>query len=126
MTGKFGRRSRRKIEKCQYTDEVADLIARRIRKMPEYKHCTVDSMGPFGLSAESRVMVKDGDNYVGSLAIRYGGKASNFQSFEYVDYSAPKKTTYPKDSIGDMNGFNYVTRPLPFDVDEVVKLVFKD
>ena len=45
--------------------------------------------------------------------------------FEYTDYSVPKKHTYPDGSLGDLNGFNYVTRLLPMDIGEVLKLVFK-
>lgn len=122
----YGRKVRRSITKCMYTDEVAELIARRIRQKPEYKHYTVDAMGPFGLGAECMVAVKDGNEYIGSLTIRYAPSESGFGSFEYTDYNAPKKRAYPKGSIGDINGFNDVTRPLPTDIEEVIRLVFKD
>lgn len=122
MTG-YGRKTRRNLQKCRYTDEVTDLIARTIRKMPEYSKCRVDSMGPFGLGAECSVSVKDGDELLGFLTVTYGPYN---EGFEYVDYNAKKKSTYPKGSIGDINGFNNVTYPLPSNMSEVIDLVFKE
>ncbi|MCR4991977.1 MAG: hypothetical protein K6A45_02925 [Lachnospiraceae bacterium] len=117
-----GRKIRRKIEKCRFTDEVADLLARRIRQMPEYKDCEVSDMGPFGLGATCSVHVKRAGELIGFLTVGYGRKG--FGDFEYLDYDAPRKNTYPLGSIGDLNGFNTQTRNLPTDIGEAVKLVF--
>lgn len=120
----YGRKTRRSIATCLYTDEVTDLLARSIRKMPEYADCKVQSMGPFGLGAECSVSVKRGDEFLGFLTVGYGPNEFG-APFSYVDYNAPKKNTYPKGSIGDINGFNYVNHTLPMDINEVLKLVFK-
>lgn len=122
MTG-HGRKVRKSIATCRYTDEVADLLARRIRKIPEYADCKIESMGPFGLGATCSVSVMRGDDLLGFLTIGYG--PSEDAPFNYVDYNAPKKNTYPEGSIGDMNGFNYVNHTLPMDINEVLKLIFK-
>ncbi len=119
----YGRKTRRSIATCRYTDEVTDLLARRIRKMPEYADCKIESMGPFGLGATCSVSVKRGDDLLGFLTVGYG--PSEDAPFNYVDYNVPKKNTYPEGSIGDMNGFNYVNHTLPMDIGEVLKLVFK-
>jgi hypothetical protein len=121
MTG-YGRKIRRKIENCRYTDEVADLLARRIRQMPEYKDCKVESMGPFGLGATCSVHVDRDGELVGFLTIGYNGEDAG--NFNYVDYNAPKIKAYPEGSIGDMNGFNYQKQKLPTDINEAVGLVF--
>ena len=123
----YGRKIRRKIKTCRYTDEVAELLAREIRKDPRYRNCKVEAMGPFGLGATCSVSVRrnvlpKNEELLGYLTITYGPN----NTFEYVDYSAPKKSTYPKNSIGDINGFNDVTYPLPTDLKEAVELVFKD
>lgn len=123
MTGN-GRKTRRTIATCQFTDEVTDLLARRIRKMPEYADCKIESMGPFGLRATCSVSVERGNDLLGFLTVGYGQKEFG-APFTYDDYDAPKKRTYPNGSIGDMNGFNNITRTLPVDIDEVLKLVFK-
>lgn len=121
----YGRKTRRSIATCLYTDEVTDLLARRIRKIPEYADCKIQSMGPFGLGAECSVSVKRGDDLLGFLTVGYGPNEFG-APFSYVDYNAPKKNTYPKGSIGDINGFNYVNHTLPMDINEVLKLVFKE
>ena len=120
----YGRKTRRSIATCLYTDEVVNLLARRIRKMPEYADCRVQSMGPFGLGAECSVSVKRGEELLGFLTVNYGPHEFG-APFEYTDYNVPKKHTYPDGSLGDLNGFNYVTRPLPMNIDEALKLVFK-
>ncbi len=122
MVKGYGRKTRRSIARCQYTDEVTDLLARRIRKMPEYANCKIESMGPFGLSAECSISVKNGEELLGFLTVRYGNHDG---SFAYVDYDAPKNRFYPIGSIGHINGFDRPTRPLPTDIDEAVKLVLK-
>ena len=120
----YGRKTRRSISTCRYTDEVTDLLARRIRKMPEYADCKIESMGPFGLGATCSVSVMRGDDLLGFLTVGYGQNEFG-TPFSYIDYNAPKKNTYPEGSIGDMNGFNYVSHTLPTDINEVLKLVFK-
>ncbi len=120
----YGRKTRRSIKTCRYTDEVANLLARRIRKMPEYADCKIECMGPFGLGATCSVSVKRGDDLLGLLTVGYGQNEFG-APFSYIDYNAPKKNTYPEGSIGDMNGFNYVNHTLPMDIGEVLKLVFK-
>ncbi len=125
MSKGYGRKTRLKLSTCQFTDEVTDLLARRIRQMPQYKDCKVNSMGPFGLGATCSVSVKRNDELIGFLTVGYEPSESGFGSFNYRDYDAPEKHTYPKDSIGDMNGLNIQTRKLPTELDEVIKLIFK-
>ena len=119
----YGRKTRRNITTCRYTDEVTDLLVRRIRKMPEYADCNIQSMGPFGFGAKCSVSVKRGDDLLGFLTVGYG--SSKDAPFTYVDYDAPKKNIYPERSIGDWNGLNYAHQTLPMDINEVLKLVFK-
>ncbi len=120
----YGRKTRRSIAKCLYTDEVTALLARRIRKIPEYANCKVQTMGSFGLGATCHVSVKRGEELLGFLTVNYGPHGFG-APFDYTDYNAPKKHTYPDGSLGDLNGFNYVTHPLPMDINDVLKLVFK-
>lgn len=118
-------KTRESLATCRYTDEVTDLLARRIRKMPEYADCEIQSMGPFGIGAKCSVSVKRGDDLLGFLTVGYDSSEDENAPFHYVDYNAPKKNTYPEGSIGDMNGLNYVIHTLPMDIDEVLQLVFK-
>lgn len=125
MVKGYGRKTRLKISTCQFTDEVTDLLARRIRQMAEYKDCTICSMGPFGLGATCSISVKRNDELLGFLTVGYEPSESSFGSFNYLDYNAPEKHTYPKGSIGDMNNLNVKTCKLPTRLDEVINLVFK-
>ena len=118
------RKNRRILTTCKFTDEVTNVLAKHIAKISEYKDCEIISMGPFGLGANCIVCVKKDGEYLGSLTVTYA-PGYDFGKFEYIDYEAPQKNTYPKDSIGDMNGFNYQTHSLPTDIEEVMKLVFK-
>ncbi len=118
----YGRKARRTLATCRFTDEVTDLLARKIGKMPEYADCEIKSMGPFGLGATCSVSVKRGEDLLGFLTVGYNERDGI--PFNYVDYDAPKRNVYPEDSIGDLNGFNYVTHPLPMDITEVLALVF--
>ncbi len=121
MVKGYGRKTRRSIATCRYSEEVADLLARRIKKMPEYSHYEIDAFGPLGLGAESHVSVKDGDEIIGWLSI----KDDNHGNWVYTDYGKPSKETYPDGSIGALNGFNNPTSPLPTDINEAIALVFK-
>lgn len=118
----YGRKIRRKLEKCQFTDEVADLIARRIRQIPDYSDCEVKAYGPMGLGATCSVHVKRAGELIGFLTVGYG--KNSFGDFEYLDYESPRKDIYPIGSIGDLNGFNYQTHSLPTDIGDAIKLVF--
>lgn len=124
MVRGYGRKIRRKIEKCKFTDEVTDLLVRRIRKMPEYADCKIEAFGPMGLGATCSVHVERAGELIGFLTVGYSNR-SEFGDFTYVDYEAPRKNTYPLGSIGDLNGFNLQTKDLPRDIDEAVRLVFK-
>lgn len=124
MVKGYGRKTRLKLSTCQFTDEVTDLLARRIRQMPQYKDCKVNSRGPFGLGATCSVSVKKGDKLLGFLTVGYEPSENGFGSFNYLDYNAPEKHTYPKGSIGDMNHLNIQTRKLPTELSEVIELVF--
>lgn len=126
MIRKYGRKTRQKLTTCVYTDEVTDLLARRIKQMPQYSDCKVESMGPFGLGATCSVSVRRGEELLGFLTVGYAPSKTGFGNFEYIDYNAPSKKIYPKDSIGDLNGFNNVTHPLPTEIEDVIKLVFKE
>ena len=120
MSLAYGRKVRHKIETCRYSDEVTALLARRIKKMPEYKDCEVTCYPPMGLDCNCSIAVKNQTSTtIGFLTI-----TDRENGFVYVDYNAPKLNAYPKDSIGDINGFNNVKRPLPTDIDEAIKLVF--
>ena len=121
MVKGYGRKARTKLSTCRFPEEVTDLLARRIRKMPAYKDCRVEDMGPFGLGCRCILSVKKNDKLIGFLEVKDGPYG---KGFSYVDYNAPKTNAFPKDSIGDINGFNDATLPLPSDIDEVLKLVF--
>ena len=94
--------------------------------MPQYKDCKIESMGPFGIGATCSISVKKEDELIGFLTVGYDNSDyDDFGKFNYIDYNAPKKQTYPDGSIGDMNGFNYQTHKLPTEIDEAIKVVFK-
>ena len=115
------RKHRRKLSTCHNSWEVADLVARTIRKLPEYADCAVEGFGPFGLTAESHVSVKrDGGGYIGSLTIR----ANSDDTFNYVDYNAPWVCKCKPGSIADLNGLQYAEKPLPENMNEIIELVF--
>ena len=115
----YGRKNRRSLTSCLYADEVTDFIAKKIAAA--HPEMDVASRGPFGLFAQCSVSVKLGEDLVGFLTVREGRDGC----FEYVDYASPEKNTYPKDSIGDMNGGNLVVHPLPVDMKKVFELAFK-
>lgn len=101
------KRALRSIKSCGFTYEVTELLARKMKKMPQYANCDIESMGPFGMKAESSVSVKDGDSLIGFLTVRYGYNGA----FEYVDYNR---------KIGS---YNYATKVLPTKLDDAIKLV---
>ncbi len=116
------RKHRRKLSTCHNSWEVADLVARTIRKLPEYSDCAIEGYGPFGLTAQSIVSVKrDGGGYIGHLTIR-----QNFldDTFNYVDYDAPLVRECEPGSIADLNGLQYAEKPLPQSMSEIIELVF--
>lgn len=116
----YGRKTRLKISTCRYADEVTNLLARRIKKIDRYKNCKITCYPPMGLDAACSISVKDGEQLLGWLTI-----VDRQDGFVYNEYKAPKINTYPKDSIGDINGFNIPKKDLPTDIDEAIKLVFE-
>lgn len=102
------KRALRSIKSCGFTYEVTELLARKMKKMPQYANCDIESMGPFGMKAESSVSVRDGDNLIGFLTVRYGYNGA----FEYVDYNR---------KISSLNG--YATKVLPTKLEDAIKLV---
>lgn len=114
---------KRYVRNCKHTWEVAEVIARCVKRDQRSQGCKVSVYGPFGLACESSVYVKRGDKIIGSLRIVFGpDDESGKFTFEYRTY----ETTgcYPPGSIGELNGFNYKTLPLPIENDVCVDLVF--
>lgn len=104
--------TKRKIENCTNTFEVCGILARAIRKMPEYNDCFVETYGPFGVWAESSVFVERGEDVVGSIHIH---RASESESgFSYGG---------PRDNVGSVD----ITeeKPLPKDIAAAVECVFE-
>ena len=120
MVRGYGRKIRHKISTCKYADEVTDLLARHIKKMDEYKNCKVKCYPPMGLDAKCSISVKNGEKLIGFLTIM-----DRENGFVYDDYNAPKSNIYPKDSIGDINGFNIQKKELPTEIDKAINLVFE-
>ena len=92
MINRYGRKTRLKITTCQYTDEVTELLARKIRKMEQYKDCKITCYGPMGLGATCSISVERNDELIGFLTIGYAPSETGFGSFEYRDYNAQKKS----------------------------------
>ncbi len=108
-------RVKRLIKNCKRTHEVADLLARTIRKMPEYAGCEVDTYGPFGMSNESSVSVKNADGLIiGSINIHYSKDSESGFS-----YGKPREM--------ERNSSNNFTpeKPIPTKLEDAVSCVFE-
>lgn len=107
--------AKRLIKNCNYTHEVAELLARAIRKMPEYAGCEVDDYGPFGISSESSVFVKNTDGLIiGSIDIHYSKDSESGFS-------------YGKSREMDRNSLKNLTpeKPIPTKLEDAVSCVFE-
>ena len=101
------------VKGCRYTYEVADVLAKRIKEMPEYADFTVTTYGPFGISGESSVSVKsENGDITGSITIHYSGDSESGFS-----YGKSKEI----DSRKNITAEKY----LPSDIDEAVACVFE-
>jgi len=124
----YGRKNRRSIQKCRYSDEVVNLIAKHLAKEPSLQDCTIECYGPFGLDAECSVSVRrnsinEEPDIVGFLTVTDRRDAQDNLVWVYKDYSKPSTGAYPKGFIGDLNGFNRPVCNLPRDMSEVMRLV---
>lgn len=108
---------RRKLSTCRYAYEATELLARQIRK--KNKTWSVTTYPPMGIGATCSISVENEHGcLIGFLTIGYGEDHS-------LTYQTPTVThTYPKGSIGEINGLNHVYKELPRNVDDVVSLVF--
>lgn len=107
--------AKRIIKNCNHTYEVADLLARTIRKMPEYADCKVENCGPFGLSNECSVYVTSPDDFIiGIITIHYSNDSESGFS-------------YGKTREMDRNSSKNLTpeKPLPINLEEAVSCVFE-
>ncbi len=107
--------AKRLIKNCNITHEVADLLARTIRKMPEYAGCEVDTYGPFGMSNESSVFVENTDGLIiGSINIHYSKDSESGFS-------------YGKSREMDRNSSKNLTpeKPIPTKLEDAVSCVFE-
>lgn len=113
------RTKKRLIKNCTRSWEVAQVLERMVKNDPKYSDCEVNSYGPFGLCCESSVFVKRGDDVIGDLSIIEGHGMFPFyrRTFERIG-------DYPAGSIGDMNGMNYRSVPLPLDNQAAYDLIF--
>ena len=107
--------AKRLIKNCNYTHEVADLLARTIRKMPEYAECEVDDYGPFGMSNESSVFVTNTDGLIiGTIDIHY-----SMDSESGFSYGKPRE-------MARISTKNLTPeKPLPTNLEEAVSCVFE-
>ena len=114
---------KRLVRNCNHTWEVAEVVARCVKRDPRSLGCKISAYGPFGLASESCVFVEKGDDLIGSLRIVFGPDTDDGKStFAYRTYETTG--AYAPDSIGALNGFNYKSLPLPAENDRCVDLVF--
>ena len=107
--------AKRLIKNCNYTHEVADLLARTIRKMSEYAGCEVDDYGPFGMSNESSVYVKNTDGLIiGSITIHYSKDSES-------GFSYGKKREMDRNSSKNLTP----EKPIPTKLEDAVCCVFE-
>lgn len=111
---------KRKIETCNYAYEVTALLVHKMKKDPRYSKYEIVAYPPMGLEAACSIAVKDNEKCIGFLTIVDDNETGKFR---YRTNRVLK--TYPKGSIGDINGFNIVKRPLPCDIEEVFNLIMK-
>ena len=110
---------KRLVKNCKYTWEVVDVLKRLIQKMPKYAGCKVETYGPFGMCCESSIYVKKGRNIIGDLCVIDCGDWFSQRTYQLTN-------EYPSDSIGDLNGMNYKSVPLPKGNSEVLERVFAE
>jgi len=107
---------RKKLGYISWIDELLRPIAEEVIK--KYPDRTYDILGPFGLGSKTAIHLYKkgvkGDNLFkgkNCLSITFEPKDLDKAELEIVDYSKDTKR-YAKNTIGEMNGFNYLTIPI--------------
>ena len=112
-------------------DTILIPLANEICKRKGFKH--FDIYGPFGLSCETSVYfankahekteevytdidICDIDTW--SLTLTPSDSPSG-----YSYWTGKETNTYPKGSIGELNGMNQIYAPLPADIDQIIELL---
>ena len=103
---------------------TVSFVGRLVRALePHFPMHVLDVLGPFGLTGETAIHVKDSIGItVASLTFRSDEQDDGTKLLRMVDYDNPTNR-YPKNSLGAVNGMNYPIVTLPDTVEELVEMI---
>lgn len=128
----------KKVDKMQYDtcsrwNCIIYPLAEEIKSRCGFKYCGI--YGPFGIEAQFSIYfanegisrkTKRCDDSIDICKVEtwcLDLKPSHDENVEYEYYTGEDDNTYESGSIGDLNGFNKKYKPLPTDIDEIIKLL---
>lgn len=81
--------------------------------------------GPFGLCCETSIYLKEYKNKSITKQTTYSItlEPHSIETLEIVYRTGERTNKYPVGSIGELNGFDCITKPLPDTIDEIAKLM---
>lgn len=81
--------------------------------------------GPFGLCCETSIYLKEYKNMSITKQTTYSItlEPQNLEKLELVYRTGERTNKYPAGSIGELNGFDCITKPLPETIEEIAKLL---
>lgn len=112
-------------EKLRWIDGIINPLAEKIAKKYNLYY---DVYGPFGLDNETTIYWSDKPKF----NIRKDKKIgitlypNNYDQGKINYWTGDTTNQYPKDSIGELNGFNNIKAPLPLELEEIIKLLRGD
>lgn len=131
----------KKLEKKQYGVSWVNGIVIPLAEMlmPLLECESYEIFGPFGLRAETSIHFKKPNStaqycdYRLALTLRTeynddfnykGNYCSPSTKSVRLFYNTGKRThIYPQGSIGELNGFDFIEKPLPDDTDEIIAII---
>ena len=126
----------KKEQRLKYPHFIEGIIQPIAKEISKRKGLTFEVLGPFGLSCETSIHFtkknfkgKRNKDFVCDYSLTFRpfdehdeGYKFKKQWLELVDYS--KKTKQYKDgTIGQINGFNYQTVPIPKTIPKLIKVM---
>lgn len=120
----------KRVDKLEYqnlnwVDGIVKPLAEKIAKRFNLYY---DIYGPFGLDCQTSIYWSDKPEFdiCKDRKIKITLYPRNYGKGQ-IDYWTGEETNqYPKGSIGELNGFNYVKASLPLDIKEIIKLLRGD
>lgn len=113
--------------KKKYLNWIDGIVIPLAKELSKRFNLSYEIYGPFGLCCETSIYLKEDKNksITEQTTFSITVEPKDLSIGELVYRTGERTNKYPQGSIGELNGFDCITKPMPDTIDEIIKLMHK-